>query len=272
MASRGNYNNYEEDKSMSEIYDDGIKEIITDFTEKQSKVVLWDFDSMLHHCLYSGKNEAGERNPEYTEDDLEMLQGKLTEMTLKVLNNIEKYYNIIACYIFIKGNKTFRKEIYPEYKAHRPPAHPLLGKLYDYVKVAHQAIESGNMEAEDMVYEVSKKIDNNGLIVYVDHDLLEIPSLFYNYQKNKWHKVTEEEALWNEYNKYVKGEQGDGVNLCKGVGQKFFEKTFKKGMSIEDYEKGLFTCFMKAYKNDEKLALENMNLTKRLLGLKYAKL
>lgn len=257
---------------ITEEHDDGFSSLGVSTEIKENKVVIWDFDSMLHHCLYSGKNELGERNPEYTEADLEFLQGKLTEMTLKVLNNIEKYYNIIACYIFIKGNKTFRKELYPEYKAHRPPAHPLLSKLYDYAKVAHQAIESGDMEAEDMVYQVSKKIDNNGIIVYVDHDLLEIPSLFYNYQKNRWHRVTEEGALWNEYNKYVKGESGDNVNLCKGVGQKFFEKTFKKGMSVEEYDKSLFTCFMKAYKNDEKLALENLLLTKRLLGLKYARI
>ena len=271
MASRNNYR--EEDKTMFTEHNDGFDSLGIDINEpKQSKVVIWDYDSMLHHCLYSGKNELGERNPEYTEDDLEFLQGKLTEMTLKVLNNIEKYYNILACYIFIKGQKTFRKEIFPEYKSNRPPANPLIDKLYDYAKIAHDAISSGSMEAEDMVYEVSNKIDNNGIIVYVDHDLLEIPSLFYNYQKNRWHKVTEEEALWNEYNKYVKGEAGDNVNLCKGVGQKFFEKTFTKGMSIEEYEKGLLTCFLKAYKGDEKLAIENLTLTKRLLGLKYAKI
>lgn len=253
-------------------HNDGIKDIIKDLNApKESKVILWDYDSMLHHCLYSGKNELGERNPEYTENDLEMLQGKLTEMTLKVLNNIEEYYNILACYIFIKGTKTFRKELYPEYKANRGEPHPLINKLYDYAKIAHDAIGSGNKEAEDMVYEVSSKIDNNGIIVYVDHDLLEIPSLFYNYQKNKWHRVTEKEAKWNEYNKYVIGEAGDNVNLCKNVGQKFFEKTFHIDMTDEEYEEGLLKCFMKAYKNNEELALYNMNLTKQLLGLKYAK-
>jgi len=45
--------------------------------EKESKVVIWDADSLIHQCLYSGKNEeTGERNPKYTEADLEYLQGK----------------------------------------------------------------------------------------------------------------------------------------------------------------------------------------------------
>lgn len=41
--------------------------------ERQSKVVLWDFDSMIWQNLYSGKDEFGNKNPEYTEDDLEYL-------------------------------------------------------------------------------------------------------------------------------------------------------------------------------------------------------
>lgn len=133
------------------IHDDGFSSLGVSTEIKENKVVIWDFDSMLHHCLYSGKNELGEKNPEYTEADLEFLQGKLTEMTLKVLNNIEKYYNIIACYIFIKGQKTFRKEIFSDYKSNRPPANPLINKLYDYAKVAHQAIESGEFEGKSVV-------------------------------------------------------------------------------------------------------------------------
>ena len=256
---------------MIQEHNNEINKIISDLdAPKDSKVVIWDYDSMLHHCLYSGKDEFGNKNPEYTEEDLEYLQGKLTEMTLKVLNNIEKYYNILSCYIFIKGDKTFRKELYSEYKSKRSAPNPLINKLYDYAIIAHQAIPSGNKEAEDMVFEVSKKIDNNGIIVYVDHDLLEIPSVFYNYQKDKWSKVTEKEAKWNEYKKYVLGEQGDGVNLCKGVGQKFFEATFNIDMTDEQYEEGLLKCFMKAYKNNEELAIQNINLSKKLLGLKYA--
>ena len=41
-------------------------------------------------------------------------------------------------------------------------------------------------------------------------------------------------------------------------------------MTDEEYEEGLLKCFMKAYKNNEELAIQNINLSKKLLGLKYA--
>ena len=253
--------------------DDGISEIISDLNApKEDKIVLFDYDSMLHHCLYSGKNELGEKNPEYTIDDIDMLKGKLTEMTLKIMNNIEKYYNITGCYIFIKGDKTFRKEIYPLYKSNRPEPNPLINILYEYAKESHEAIPSGNKEAEDLVFYFHTNLGKeNTIICYVDHDLEELEGLFYNYGKNKWLKISEKQSKWNEYYKYVKGEQGDGVNLCKGVGQKFFEKIFHIDMTHEEYEEGLLKCFMKAYKNNEELAIQNMELTKQLLGLKYVK-
>lgn len=88
-----------------DVYDDGISEIISDLNAPREKiVVLWDFDSVVHLVLYSGKDEFGNRNPEYMENDLELLKGKLTEMTLKTLNTVEKYFDIVSCYIFIKGN------------------------------------------------------------------------------------------------------------------------------------------------------------------------
>ena len=75
------------------VHDDNIKDIISDFSIRESKVVLWDADSIVHFVLYSGKNEeTGERNPEYTEDDLETLELKLNELVFKVLNNVEKAY------------------------------------------------------------------------------------------------------------------------------------------------------------------------------------
>lgn len=264
MASRseqGNYNNTEE-------YDDGISEILTDFTQKESKVVLFDADTILYYALYRGKDEQGIPLPDFTEDDLEFVQGKLTELVLKALNSVEKYYNILALYIFIRGKNNFRKELYPEYKANRPEKHPLTNKLYEYMKVAHQAIESEGCESEDMVFTLSKKIDHNGIILYVDHDLEEIPSILYNYGKNKWKKVSEKEGLYNLYKKLCLSEPGDGVKTTPGIGIKYFEKHFKIDFTIEQYEEALWNCYKKAWKGDEVKAKEQLELAKNLLMLK----
>ena len=128
-------------------HDDKIRDVIDIYGERQSKIVIWDADSILHYTLYAGKDEFGNSNPEYTEADLEYLQGKLSEMVLKTLNNIEKYFNILRCYIFIGGKDNFRKKLYPDYKKGRALPNPLIFKLKEYFILAHGAIPADGYEA-----------------------------------------------------------------------------------------------------------------------------
>lgn len=253
----------------NDVYDDGISDIISDLNAPREKiVVLWDFDSVVHLVLYSGKDEFGNRNLEYVENDLELLKGKLTEMTLKTLNTVEKYFDIVSCYIFIKGDSNFRKELYPEYKANRPSPNPLIKELYKYAIEMHQAIPANNCEAEDMVYRVSKEINHEGLILFVDHDLLEIPSRFMNYKTGVFSKVSEKEATYNLYKKLCLSEPGDNVKTSPGIGEKYFQKNFYIDMTIEEYEEALFKAYLKAWKNDVEKATEQLILAKKLLMLR----
>lgn len=250
-------------------YDDGINSVISDLNAPREKiVVLWDFDSVVHLVLYSGKDEFGNRNLEYVENDLELLKGKLTEMTLKILNKVEKYFDIVSCYIFIKGNSNFRKELYPEYKANRPSPNPLIKELYKYAIEMHQAIPADNCEAEDMVYRVSKEINHEGLILFVDHDLLEIPSRFMNYKTGVFSKVSEKEATYSLYKKLCLSEPGDNVKTSPGIGEKYFQKNFHIDMTIEEYEEALFKAYLKAWKNNVEKATEQLTLAKKLLMLR----
>ena len=76
-------------------HDNGISTVIDVNSPREKVVVLWDFDSIIHLTLYAGKDNFGNRNLEYTQHDLEYLKGKLTEMTLKILNNVEEYFYIL---------------------------------------------------------------------------------------------------------------------------------------------------------------------------------
>lgn len=269
MSSRLNFQNKQE--YIEEVWDDGFSSLGIDVNEpKQSKVVLWDADSVLHFVLYSGKDEFGNRNPEYIEADSEMLQGKLTEFVLKTLNSVEKYFNILSLYIFIKGKNNFRKELFPTYKANRPAPNPLISKLYEYFKIAHQAIEAENAEAEDYVYTLSKKIDNNGIILSIDHDNDEIPGIHYNYKTDKWRKITPEQARMSKIQKLIVSESGDNVNLAKGLGIKHFQKNYNSSMSDEEIEEQLMKSYTKVWK-DENIAKEKLELAKQLLFLKEIK-
>lgn len=250
------------------IHDDGIKNVLSNPTKREKRIVLWDADSLVHFVLYSGKDEQGNKNPEYTDEDLPVLKDKLNEMILKVLNNIEKYFDIKALYIFIKGKGNFRKDLYPEYKSNRKPKHPLIDHLYDHFTEKYDCCRADGAEAEDYVYTASREIGHEGIIVYVDHDLEEIPGLFYNYKKDFWLKITEKEALHNKYQKLCIGESGDFANFTPKIGIKYFEKNFSKDFTVKEYEEALFQAYMKAWKGDEQVATEKLALAKKILLLK----
>ena len=266
-------NNYNGEEEIP--HNDGFSSLGIDINEpKQSKVILWDYDTMLHHCIYQGYSENVDefgkkiKNPEFEEKDIEYLQGKLTEMTLKVLNLLEEKFSILALYIWVKGKGNFRKDLSADYKALRPKPNPIINNLYEYAKIAHQTIPADGHEAEDGIFTMSTKIDHNGIILGVDSDLLQIPGLHFNYQKNTWRKISPTEALHLKYKKYCLSDVGDGVKTTPGIGIKYFEKNFVMGMSIEEYEHQLWLAHLKAWKNDEVKAKEQMELGRQLLSLK----
>lgn len=86
--------------------------------------------------------------------------------------------------IFDAGKKTFRNDIYPEYKAHRPPAPD---DLIPQFKIIHDAVEAFNLpsiqlagyEADDIIATYTKQAESNGskvTIVSTDKDLMQLVS------------------------------------------------------------------------------------------------
>ncbi len=84
--------------------------------------------------------------------------------------------------IFDAARKTFRNDIYPEYKAHRPPPPDDLRPQFDIVKNASRAfnlatIEMGGFEADDIIATYSRLAKEAGMtttIVSSDKDLMQL--------------------------------------------------------------------------------------------------
>ncbi|MBT5074077.1 MAG: DNA polymerase I, partial [Kordiimonadaceae bacterium] len=84
--------------------------------------------------------------------------------------------------IFDAGRKTFRNDIYPDYKAHRPPAPD---DLVPQFKIIHEAVEAFNLpsiqlegyEADDIIATYAKRAEADGhrvTIVSSDKDLMQL--------------------------------------------------------------------------------------------------
>lgn len=102
-----------------------------------------------------------------------------TRMMLKLINDTEADYVAV---IFDKARKTFRNDIYPEYKAHRPPPPEDLIPQFQMVRDATEAmnvpaIQMENYEADDLIatyatHAASRDMDVT--IVSSDKDLMQL--------------------------------------------------------------------------------------------------
>ena len=102
-----------------------------------------------------------------------------TRMMLKLIEDTEADYVAV---IFDKARKTFRNDIYPEYKAHRPPPPEDLIPQFQMVRDATEAmnvpaIQMENYEADDLIATYATHAaarDMDVTIVSSDKDLMQL--------------------------------------------------------------------------------------------------
>src|SRR3990167_1905487 len=100
-------------------------------------------------------------------------------MRLKLITQFQPHY--IAVVFDAKG-KTFRDEIFPEYKAHRPSMPDDLIQqvepLYDFVRAMHlPMLVIDGVEADDVIGTLAKQAESHGLSVVIstgDKDLAQL--------------------------------------------------------------------------------------------------
>lgn len=187
----------------------------------ENKVVLIDADSLMYFSSYG------------SEEDQILSETKLSEKIYDILNIIGNSYNVEKYYVFVKGKDNFRYKIFPAYKKNRPEKHPIIDVLNKYLVDNFGAIESHNAESDDYAYSYSQLPEYKGraIICSVDKDMLQIPGLHYDYQKNKFHFIDEETARYNLAIQLIMGDAADGIPCLKGYGPKKAQALIEKGMS-----------------------------------------
>ncbi len=133
--------------------------------------------------------------------------------------------------IFDKSGKTFRNDIYPEYKAHRPPAPEDLIPQFGLIKQAVRAfgvpsIELQGFEADDLIATYAVQAEKAGATVRIvssDKDLMQLVSdqvSMYDSMKDKEigpDQVVEKFGVGPEKVVEVQALAGDSVDNVPGV-------------------------------------------------------
>lgn len=222
----------------------------------ENKVVLIDADSLLYFSSYG------------SEEDQLLCETKLSEKIYDILNIVGNSYNIEKYYIFVKGKNNFRYKIFPEYKKNRPAKHPIIDVLNYYLVSEFGAIESNNAESDDYAYSYSQLPEYQGrtIICSVDKDLLQIPGIHYDYQKNKFHVIDEDTARYNLAIQMIMGDAADGISGLRGYGPKKAEKIIKKEFNNYQCIKAILKEYQKNYSTPQE-AKENVRLNYKLLKL-----
>jgi DNA polymerase-1 len=102
-----------------------------------------------------------------------------TKMLMKLVEDTEADYVAV---IFDRARKTFRSDIYPEYKAHRPPPPDDLIPQFELVRKATEAmnvaaIDMDGFEADDLIATYARQARERGAevtIVSSDKDLMQL--------------------------------------------------------------------------------------------------
>lgn len=171
-----------------------------------------------------------------------------TKMMLKLLKDTEGK-NLAV--VFDTGRETFRKELYPEYKANRAAPPPELVEQFPYFKEIVDAlgiptIDLPRYEADDVIATIAERLTKDGkevIVVSGDKDLMQLVSekiFILDTMKQKEirtpqviekfgvapEKVTEVLALM--------GDDSDNIPGVKGIGPKTAAQLIVKCGSVEE--------------------------------------
>lgn len=118
--------------------------------------------------------------------------------------------------VYIGGQDNYRYELYPEYKANRltTPKPPYLEDCREYLISKWNAKIVNSMETDDML---GIRQTESTIICSLDKDLLMIPGRHYNWVKQVFTTVSEEEGMQRFYKQIITGDGADHIPAFDGM-------------------------------------------------------
>ncbi len=204
---------------------------------------------------------------------------------VQTINKIEKEFKPNSISVaFDVAKKTFRNEIYKDYKAKRPPMPEDLviqiPKIKEFLKLKGIPIwEFENYEADDLIATVAKEFSKKDkvLIVSSDKDLFQLINediMIYQAGKDKImaEKETEEKfgVLPSQIVDFLAlmGDPSDNVPGVKGIGEKTAAKLLKEFKTIENIYESIDKITPASLKEKLIAGKEDAFLSKKLVILK----
>ena len=208
------------------------------------------------------------------EDHFEVAADAIIASTLK---DIATDTGISKMRIYLSGEDNFRYKVgtTKPYKGNRATmVRPkYLNHCKDYLVKNYRAIKVHGFEADDGI--ASDMIQNNAIHCGIDKDILQVPGDHYNYVKQEWQYISEEEAVIRLYRQILTGDNSDNIPGLPHVGEKTAEKIIEDHLTAHEDAVQYYAevCADKlpdvdpvAYFNEQKMLIEMVH-TVDLLNL-----
>lgn len=128
-------------------------------------------------------------------------------------------YDILLC--LSDPNDNFRRRVLPTYKAHRKGQKPLCyWKLCDWMKQEGDVYIRPSLEADDCIgiLATMEKNRDNCLIISGDKDMKTLPGRQYDFLRDTYAELSEEDADRNFLMQTLTGDPTDGYSGCPKIG------------------------------------------------------
>lgn len=242
------------------------------------KIILLDSNSLINRAYYA-IGYLSTKDGQYTN----AIYGYIS-MLARLIND-EKPTHI--CAVFDEREKTFRSELYSEYKANRKGM-PVelaaqLNPLKDILRaMGISVLSKSGFEADDIIGTLSKRFDADTVIVTGDRDSLQLidgkTRVFYTKQGVSNIIKYDEKTLAGEgftpqkiiEYKALAGDKSDNIPGAKGVGEKTALELLSKYENIEGIYSNLEKIEKPALKARLAESMENVFLSKRLATIDSA--
>lgn len=196
---------------------------------KAKRTALIDGDTVIFSA--SSATEYVTELDEWTS----VLWGNLSEAVAVFKNKIkaiEEELEVDETIIALSHDLRFRPDVMPDYKFNRAGSRKPItyGRLRQYVRDNYRFYEKPYLEGDDVLGILMthpKVVQGEKIIVAIDKDLDTIPGPHYNYEKDRYYEVSEEEANWFFYKQCLMGDATDGYKGCPGIGPVSAEKVLQ---------------------------------------------
>lgn len=205
-------------------------------TKKRERLIIVDADSLIYSAAANAETKIQwdeDEDAEYT-INIGAAKASLRDAVAHLKKKLKADHVILA----VSDYANFRKDIMPEYKAHRKKVRKPLGlkELKQYLLDNFTTFQRQKLEADDVVGILATKAPRDKddilfgkerMIVSGDKDLLTVPGLHYSTTLKRELTVSEEEADYRHMFQTLTGDPTDGYKGAPGIGPKKAERILK---------------------------------------------